>query len=107
VLWDLSAGALGLLNYEEVRRLASSLAALRVERDGGAAAIVCARDADFGLARVLWSYAEAADPAGERAVFRDASEAWRWMEDAAAEGGDWRDLAAVGGPPVSPGAKSS
>lgn len=80
VLWDLSAGTLNVLSSADVRELARRLCALRErEHAAGRFALVCPRDVDFGIGRMLVIYAGCADLGSPLQVFRDSETAWRWL----------------------------
>ena len=80
VLWDLTEGSLAVLSSADVRDLALRVEAIREGRQaGGRFAFVCPRDVDFGIARMLVTYAGCSDPRAPMQVFRDLEEAWRWL----------------------------
>jgi hypothetical protein len=80
VLWDLTEGALRQLTGAEVQGLAYGLARIRARHQGRPCALLCPRDIDYGMGRMLSSYAECADPPADMVVFRDPTSAWRWLE---------------------------
>ena len=83
VLWDLTEGSLNILSAADVRELARSVCAIRDrEHASGRFALVCRRDVDFGIARMLVIYAGCADARAPMQVFRDADLAWRWLSGA-------------------------
>jgi hypothetical protein len=85
VLWDLTEATLSGLTSAAVYDLAPRLGAIRARHGAvGRFALVCTRDVDFGLARMLVIYARLADPPTPMEAFRNSDVAWRWLSDAVA-----------------------
>jgi hypothetical protein len=82
VLWDLTEGSLNVLSSAEVRDLARRVCDVRAkEHAAGRFALVCPRDVDFGIGRMLVIYAGCSDQRSPLQVFRDPDTAWRWLSD--------------------------
>jgi hypothetical protein len=83
VLLELTGATLTGLSAADVRDLARRVDEVRRrQQQVGRIALVCAEDAEFGIARMLVAYAECGDHADSMRVFRDSDSAWRWLLNA-------------------------
>jgi hypothetical protein len=84
-LWDLTEGSLNVLSSADVRELARRVCDLRdKEHAAGRFALVCPRDVDFGIGRMLVIYAGCTDHQSPLQVFRDSDTARRWLSGSVA-----------------------
>jgi hypothetical protein len=83
VLWDLSLATLAAIPMAEFRALAERMAKMGAACRGGKSAVVCGRDVDFGIARMLQGLIADSGRA-QVAVFRELAEARVWLGRAAA-----------------------
>jgi hypothetical protein len=80
VLWDFSAASMAALSAGAIRDLASGLVqAGRGRRRPGRSALLCSREVDFGLARMLALLVEDQGLPVELRVFRDRDVARAWL----------------------------
>jgi hypothetical protein len=84
VLWDLSLATLAAIPMAEFRALAERMAKMGAACRGGKAAVVCSRDVDFGIARMLQGLIADSGHRAQVAVFRELAEARVWLGRAAA-----------------------
>jgi hypothetical protein len=79
-LVDLSSATLARIDAESMRQLARRTAALGMQRRiRGRAAIVCARDVDFGMARMFSTLASLVGHPIQFAVFPGPNSARAWL----------------------------
>jgi hypothetical protein len=80
VLWDFSAATMVAVSSAEIRALAAEIvSAGRDRRRPGRTALVCPRDVDFGLARMLTLLVADHGLPVELCVFRERAEAIAWL----------------------------
>jgi hypothetical protein len=86
-LWDLSSASLAALHTEGIHRLAQQLAEMAKDRGkGGKSALVCTRDLEFGMARMLAIFLSMEEYSLEVQVFRSVRDAKAWLFTSAARG---------------------
>jgi len=78
VLWDLRASELAAFTSADIERTATHVAARWTPAPGTRAALVVARDLDYGLSR-MYEQILAASWTGELRVFRGRDAAERWL----------------------------
>ena len=79
VLWDITEGDLSSLTADDVQNLASTPREHSEKRIGGKTALVAAKDAAFGLARMFEILTEHKNFSFETHVFRSMDEATKWL----------------------------
>ena len=83
VLLDLTSARLTGLSVVDVRALARRIDEVRRRQHAsGRFALVCTRDVEFGIARMLVAYADCDERADSMQVFRDSHSALRWLSNA-------------------------
>ena len=84
VLWDEREADLSPIHGLDIDRLASWSLPLVEKCRGGRSAIVVEGDLNFGVARMMQSYAEAREFPFEVRCFRDREKALEWLMEGAA-----------------------
>jgi len=79
VLWDFSRGSMRVMTPEDLRVIAARALPYTHVRRGGRTAILCARDVDFGMARMFQAFAEILAAPFDLMVFRDGDQARAWL----------------------------
>lgn len=79
VLWDFRAGSLARISPGELKMIAEKGAPYADRRRGGRTAVVCSKEADYGLSRMFQTFARLAHIPFEINVFRDVTEAREWL----------------------------
>jgi hypothetical protein len=79
VLWDGHEADLSPIHGLHIDRMASWSLPLAEKRRGGRSAIVVEGDLNFGVARMMQSYAESREFPFEVRCFRDREEALKWL----------------------------
>src|SRR5574340_184009 len=80
VLWDLRKSNIARFTSEDIRSIQRELRdRAREDHAWGRSALLVARDADFGVAKMLIAYAEFGSYRGEFEVFRDEPAAMAWL----------------------------
>jgi hypothetical protein len=85
VLWDIRAGDLSGVSNSDLKAIVHSARPFADSRKGGRIAIVCSRDIDYGLGRMLQTFAELLQAPFEILVSRNMEEARQWLDDAGKE----------------------
>lgn len=78
-LWDLTREGQHLWQKEHIIALVKKMKDHSYLREGGKTAIVVYKDLDFGLSRMVQTYADIQNIAFEIAVFRDIDKAKEWL----------------------------
>lgn len=79
VVWDLTDGSLALLTSSDLQTLAEFVQQHAHARPGGKTALVAPTDLEFGMSRVLDTFAQLHDIPLEVASFRSLAEAAQWL----------------------------
>jgi hypothetical protein len=80
VLWDLSSATLAYVDAEDIRKLARDLTEIgKMRRLSGKSAVLCGRQVDFGMARMLQTYLELEGYGVNVAAFVDRNRALQWL----------------------------
>jgi hypothetical protein len=83
ILWDLSSASLAGMRTEQIRRLAWQVSRMGQTgkdcRQGGKTALVCTRDVECGMGRMLTLFLSMEDYPVNVQVFRDVKDAKAWL----------------------------
>lgn len=80
VLWDLTDATLAYVQAPDVRHLARDLARIDIGRRlKGKSALLCSRQVDFGIARMLQTYLELESYGAHVVAFTDRARALDWL----------------------------
>ncbi len=79
VVWDLSMGSVEQLTSDDLRSIADLVRTHAHTRIGGKTAIVAPADLEYGMSRMLSTFAELIDVPFDTQAFRTLSEAAKWI----------------------------
>ncbi|MGD0584608.1 MAG: hypothetical protein ABSA86_02380 [Oryzomonas sp.] len=79
LLWDLTNGSVDKLTTGDIKHISQLVLQHAQTRIGGKTAIVAPSDVDYGMSRMLNTYAEIGNIPFETQVFRTQSEAAKWI----------------------------
>ena len=79
VVWDLSIGRVEQLTSDDLRSIAELVRTHAHARVGGKTAIVAPHDLEYGMCRMLSTFAELIDIPFDTRTFRTLSEAAKWI----------------------------
>jgi hypothetical protein len=79
VLWDLSNGSTAAISAADIRWIVRASAGMVGKRQQGKTALVGAKDAQYGLARMYGTFAEIQGLPAQYMSFRTRAEAEQWL----------------------------
>ena len=79
VLWDIREGTLADLSNSDVQMVVKKGAPFADRRKGGRTAIVCSKEVDYGISRMIKTIASLGHVPVEFEVFRDIEGAREWL----------------------------
>jgi hypothetical protein len=81
VLWDFRKGGLTLTTSGNIEAIVNFVRDNAHKRSGGKTAIIALKDLDFGITRMLMTFAEMKDVSLEAEVFRSFDNAIEWLNE--------------------------
>ncbi|MBT4362987.1 MAG: hypothetical protein HN737_04610 [Desulfobacterales bacterium] len=81
VLWDFRKGGLDLTTSENIGTIVDFVRGNAHKRTGGKSAFVSLKDLDFGMTRMLMTFAEMKEYPVETEVFRSFDNAIEWLNE--------------------------